>query len=48
MSAELQSTLDYVSKLSRNPTHIHKLIADGRQQAFAFLENLEKDSAKSP
>jgi NTE family protein len=45
MSAELQSTLDYVSKLSRNPTHIRKLIADGKQQAFAFLESLATSSA---
>jgi hypothetical protein len=45
MSAKLQSTLDYVSKLSRNPTHIHKLIADGKQQAFAFLESLATSSA---
>jgi NTE family protein len=48
MSSELQSTLDYVSKLSRNPTHLHKLIADGKQQAFKFLESLENDTATQP
>ena len=32
MSTELQSTLDYVSKLSREPSHIHKLIDDGEKQ----------------
>ena len=32
MSPELQSTLDYVSKLSREPSHIHRLIEDGEQQ----------------
>lgn len=45
MSAELQSTLDYVSKLSRNPTQIRKLIADGKHQAFAFLESLATSGA---
>jgi hypothetical protein len=40
MSDQLQSELDYVSKLSRAPAHIHKLIADGRQQGAAFLESL--------
>ena len=32
MSTELQSTLDYVSKLSREPSHIHTLIEDGEKQ----------------
>lgn len=39
MSPELQSTLDYVSKLSREPSHIHRLMEDGRKQGLAFLEN---------
>ena len=37
MSEELQETLDYPSKLSRLPSHIDRLIADGEAQATAFL-----------
>lgn len=42
MSEDVQSTLDYPSKLSRSPAHIHKLMADGEKQALAFIENLTK------
>jgi NTE family protein len=41
MSAELQENLDYPSKLSRQPSHISRLIADGEAQAKAFLSDLE-------
>jgi len=37
MSKELQDALDYPSKLSRQPAHIDRLIADGEAQANAFL-----------
>lgn len=47
MSTELQSTLDYVSKLSREPAHIERLIADGEAQGSKFLDNLENTSAGS-
>jgi NTE family protein len=40
MSSALSESLDYPSKLSRNPTHIGKLIADGEAQAAAFLDEL--------
>jgi NTE family protein len=42
MSAELAETLDYPSKLSRNPAHIARLIADGEAQASAFLATLDE------
>ena len=42
MSRELQNDLDYASKLSRQPTHIASLIADGEAQATEFLRGLEK------
>jgi len=48
MSSELQSTLDYVSKLSREPTHIHKLIEDGEKQGRKFLESLATVGAGTP
>ena len=41
MSDELQRSLDYPSKLSRQPGHIDRLIADGVAQAKAFLAELE-------
>ena len=41
MSDELQRGLDYPSKLSREPHHIDRLIADGEAQASRFLEHLE-------
>ena len=40
MSEELQQSLDYPSKLSRQPQHIARLIADGEAQATAFLSAL--------
>jgi len=48
MSSELQSTLDYVSKLSREPTHIHKLIEDGEKQGRKFLESPATVGAGTP
>jgi len=48
MSSELQSTLDYVSKLSREPSHIHRLIEDGEKQGRAFLESLATAEAGTP
>lgn len=38
MSPALQGTLDYESKLDRNPRNISTLMEDGAQQARAFLE----------
>jgi NTE family protein len=40
MSRELQGTLDYVSKLSREPAHIQRLMDDGEAQARAFLAGI--------
>jgi NTE family protein len=40
MSQELQEGLDYPSKLSRQPRHIERLLADGESQAHAFLDGL--------
>jgi hypothetical protein len=40
MSDELSQHLDYPSKLSRQPTHISRLIQEGEAQALAFLEDL--------
>ena len=40
MSEDLQKGLDYPSKLSRQPTFIDKLIADGERQANVFLAKL--------
>jgi len=40
MSKQLQEALDYPSKLSRQPAHIDRLIADGEAQASAFLAEL--------
>jgi len=40
MSEELQKGLDYPSKLSRQPTFIDSLIADGERQANAFLAKI--------
>lgn len=37
MSEDLRGSLDYPSKLSRQPTQIARLIADGEAQAEAFL-----------
>lgn len=40
MSEALMDSLDYVSKLSREPGHIERLVQDGRQQGRAFLAEL--------
>ena len=40
MSAALEQGLDYPSKLSRQPWHIARLMADGEAQAKAFLNEL--------
>jgi NTE family protein len=42
MSSDLAESLDYPSKLSRNPAHIARLIADGETQASAFLAELDE------
>jgi NTE family protein len=47
MSEELQHGLDYPSKLSRQPHHIARLIADGEAQATAFLSDLEQPDRPS-
>jgi hypothetical protein len=39
-SAELQSTVDDLSKLSRAPSHLHRLIENGEMQGHASLESL--------
>jgi NTE family protein len=44
MSQQLEESLDYPSKLSRQPAHINGLMADGEAQAAAFLaERLKSD-----
>jgi NTE family protein len=49
MSDELSRTLDYPSKLSRQPFHIDRLIADGEAQASRFLAELaETKRAAAP
>ncbi|MEY4577852.1 MAG: hypothetical protein RL701_2555 [Pseudomonadota bacterium] len=40
MSERLIDSLDYPSKLSRNPQHIARLVADGEVQMSAFLDRL--------
>jgi NTE family protein len=42
MSSELENTLDYPSKLSRQPTHIARLLADGESQAKMFLADMRE------
>jgi hypothetical protein len=37
MSSALEEKLDYPSKLSRQPDHIARLMADGETQARHFL-----------
>lgn len=41
MSAHLQDTLDYASKLDRNETFIDTLMADGQRQGRAFINDPE-------
>jgi NTE family protein len=48
MSQQLEESLDYPSKLSRQPLHINGLIADGEAQAAAFLEHLSERPAAEP
>jgi len=38
MSPELQDSLDHASKRDRSPAHVARLMADGKRQACAFLE----------
>lgn len=45
MSKEMQAGLDYPSKLSREPAHIERLMADGTSQAQAFLAKMEASGA---
>jgi NTE family protein len=40
MSEPLQESLDYPSKLTRQPAHIARLMADGEARASAFLSEL--------
>ena len=40
MSPELQKSLNYASKLDRNPEHIKQLIEDGIKQGTIFLQNI--------
>ena len=40
MSKEVQESLDYPSKLSREPGLIHKLMADGERQGKKLLAGL--------
>lgn len=42
MSEELMDRLDYVTKLSRQPELIRRLMRDGEQQGRAFLESLNE------
>jgi len=48
MSEELQEGLDYPSKLSREPRHIERLIADGEAQADVFLEEIGHPRSFTP
>jgi NTE family protein len=46
ISAALSESLDYPSKLSRNPEHIDRLIRDGQAQAREFLARIgDRDGA---
>ena len=42
MSREVQDSLDYPSKLSRNPELIHKLMEDGERQGQKLLAGLSE------
>jgi NTE family protein len=44
MSEEFQDKLDYVTKLSREPSYMHQLMDDGKKQALEFLQSLEVDT----
>lgn len=45
MSDELMESLDYVSKLSRAPEHIARLLQEGEQQGAKFLDGLANSAA---
>jgi len=47
MSDEIQEGLDYPSKLSRQPAHIAKLVADGELRAAQFLATLDEEDRAS-
>jgi NTE family protein len=47
MSQELAEGLDYPSKLSRQPSHIARLMAEGEAQGRAFLAELRESDASS-
>jgi hypothetical protein len=42
MSSEVQDTLDYTSKLSRHPDHIHKLMEEGKRQGEKLIAGLSR------
>jgi NTE family protein len=42
MSSEVQETLDYSSKLSRHPDHIHRLMEEGERQGKGLLADLSR------
>jgi NTE family protein len=44
MSQDLEQALDYPSKLSRQPRHIARLVADGEAQANGFLDTLREEA----
>jgi hypothetical protein len=48
MSDKLMDTLDYVSKLSREPSHIARLIQEGERQGRAFLDSLASEPTERP
>jgi NTE family protein len=48
MSAELQETLDYESKIDRSAAHIEHLIIEGEHCALAFLRERAKMVAAEP
>ncbi|MFO7178096.1 MAG: patatin-like phospholipase family protein [Pseudomonadota bacterium] len=48
MSEQLLRSLDYPSKLSREPRHIERLLADGAAQANAFLDSVRRTKEQQP
>lgn len=46
MTPELADSLDYASKLDRNPSHVNELVKDGQKQAEAFLNNPDDEIFK--
>jgi NTE family protein len=47
MSQQIAESLDYPSKLSRQPGYIARLFAEGEAQAIAFLDQLEEGPAET-